>query len=170
MYKRIIMVSIILVLLIQTVSALQQTAGAINLTLEPGNSVTGKYGIRNDNNVSTNINFTIAGNGSEYVSYGKSIVLSPNEFRYVNITATAPDNYIGNKSIKLIIYALEEGKKGGQIQLDVRLGKYINLDIKEKQQSIPNKSPSIPAIIFIGVILLVYVVMKKKINKICFKT
>lgn len=165
MVKKIIILLVTLSLLIQQTSALQQTAGAINLTLEQGNITTGKYGIRNDNNVSTNINFSVIGNGSEYISYERNILLSPNEFRYVNVTATVPKNYNGTKSLKLIIYALEEGQKGGQVQLNVRLGKYINLDIKpvatQTQSSMPNQTPSIPAIIFIGIILLVYVIMKK---------
>ncbi len=61
-YKRIIMLLVTLSILIQSTSALQQTAGAINLTLEPGNSVTGKDGIRNDNNSSTTISFNVTGN------------------------------------------------------------------------------------------------------------
>ncbi len=160
--KRIIILMVTLSLMIQTAIALQQTAGAINLTLEPGNSTAGKYGIRNDNNASTSISFNVTGNGSEYILFDKEIILSPNEFRYINVTATIPKNYVGNKSLKLIIYALEEGQKGGQVQLNVRLGKYINLDIKELPQSSPKKSPSIPTFMFIGIILLVYVFMKKK--------
>lgn len=154
-----ILILVLLMVLIPSVSAIQQTSGAINLSVEPGNSVSGKYGIRNDNNETTTIEFTIVGNSSELISYEKNITLSPNEFRYINVTATIPKDYVGNNTKKYTIYALEEGDKGGQVQLNVRLGKYIYLDIKEPQVA-PKKSDSVSAIMFIGITLMAYVFMK----------
>ena len=155
-----ILIFVLMLVLIPSVSALQQTAGAINMSVEPGNSVVGKYGVRNDNNVTTTISFTIVGNISEFITYEKNITLSPNEFRYINVTATIPKDYVGNGTKKYTIYALEEGDKGGQVQLNVRLGKYIYLDITEPPMA-PKKSGSVPAIMFIGIIFMVYAFVKK---------
>lgn len=159
--KKLSIIVLLMLFLIPSVSALQQTAGAINLSVEPGYSVSEKYGIRNDNNVTTSIGFTVTGNGSEYISYEKNITLNPNEFRYVVITASVPKDYVGNTTTKLIIYALEEGDSGGQVQLNIRLGKYIYLNIIEPPV-VSKQAGFVPAFMLIGIIFVIYVVMKKK--------
>jgi len=158
-------------LLIPSVSALQQTSGAINLSVEPGNSITGKYGIRNDDsNNSVNVKFNVTGDASEFIIYEKIITLKPNEFRYVNVTATISKDYSGNNNLKAIIYALKEGNSGGQVQLDIRLGKYINLNIENqnilekipKNDNIPKSGDFMSTFMFIGIILTIYVMIKRK--------
>jgi len=156
---------LVLLFLISPVLALQQTSGAINLSVEPGNSVVGKYGVRNDENVSVDINFNVTGDASKFITYEKVVTLNPNEFRYINITANVPKDYVGSKNLTGTIYALKEGKKGGQVQINIRLGKNINLNIVESPISTPKVS-GFSSLMFIGMIFMVYVVIKiRKTNK-----
>lgn len=143
-----------------SVFALQQTSGALNYTISVGNSSTEKYGIRNDDNNSVNVKFNITGEASEFIIYEKNITLQPNEFRYIDVTASVPKEYKGNMTLKSTIYALKEGEKGGQAQINIRLGKNINLNIEEPPKEAKKSDNFMPTFIFIGVIFIVYVVMK----------
>lgn len=180
--NKFISLSIILLLIIPLqVAALQQTVGPVNITVMQGNESIAKYGIRNDENVSVTVKFNVTGDAVNYVKYPSKIILEPNNFTYVQLKAVIPKDYVGEKHINGTIYALKEGSKGGQVQLNVRLGKNINLNILEAPKppvnteehtnnSNNNGSSVIPVIITIivltsAIICVVMYSIRKRINK-----
>lgn len=127
MNKKILLFLSILILTINTTVALQQTVGELRTNITPGNSTLLQYKIYNEENASVNVSFNIEGQVSAYTSVMDSTVLNPHEYRIVNLTVSIPQDYTGSELINGTIYALKEGSSGGQVQLNIRLGKNIKV-------------------------------------------
>jgi hypothetical protein len=160
--RKISIIMLVLLVLIPSVSALQQTIGAVNISVEPGNSVISKYKITNEENKSVDIKFNVTGEISEFVSYEKNITLESKESRYINVTIKIPNDYSGENKLGGTIYALNEGRSGNQVQVNVRLGKNINLEVnKPKNDNII----IILSLILMCVVVFGYAIIKwKKLN------
>jgi len=130
MNKKIILLLIVLILSVESVSALQQTVGDLKANITIGDSKLLQYKVYNEDNVSVSVSFSIEGIVSNYTSFTEKIVLEPNQYKIVNLTVSIPQEYDGKKYINGTIYALKEGLSGGQVQLNIRLGKRIKVNVE----------------------------------------
>lgn len=164
--KKGILLLILIITLSFPVTALQQTAGELISNITVGNSSIMKYGLRNEENTSITVKFNITGNVSDYIEYPKELELEPSKLTYIELKTTIPVDYNGNDSLRGTIYALKEGSKGGQVQLNIRLGKNINLNVIKpdvKEQTTDGTSYAwIIGVITLIAIVLVAVVMNRK--------
>ncbi len=149
---------LMILLMISPVSALQQTTGALLINITQGEQGYAKYGIRNEDNQSVTVKLSVNGTIADYIEYPKEITMVPGEFTYVNVTTNISSDYNGSKQLDGIIYALKEGEKGGQVQLNIRLGKRISLNITEPLSKQETETPNnVWIIISITIICLVAV-------------
>ena len=176
MDKRIILLLIVLILSMESVSALQQTVGALYLNTSVGNSSSVQYGLKNEENISVTVKFNMTGTATPYIEYPKELTLEPNQFIYIKINSTIPSVYNGSDTLNGTIYALKEGSKDGQVQLNIRLGKKIQLNVlrsvvKDIDTTPLKVSTNIDSFmifggfVFISLIIIVILIMKKKSKK-----
>lgn len=169
MNKKIFLSLIILILTINTANALQQTVGELKTNITPGDSVPLHYKIYNEENTSVNVSFNIEGHVSFYTSVVNNTTLKPYEYCVVNLTVSIPQDYTGNKLINGTIYALKEGSSGGQVQLNIRLGKNIKVYvdkptiIKEPVKIVSKQSGYGSFIMVIGTFIIMCALIKYKI-------
>ena len=178
---QIVGILIVILYLITPVSALQQTVGELKANITIGDSKLLQYKVYNEDNVSVNISFDLEGDVSNYTSFTEKIVLKPNEYKTVNLTVSIPQEYDGSKFINGTIYALKEGSSDGQVQLNIRLGKRIKVNVEGLiDASVVGEMPEIIVIdelisdkngynkyiIVIGVLLIIgYAVIKYRNKK-----
>ena len=168
--KNIVMVIAITLLMINPVYALQQTSGALSINITEDEQGFAKYGLRNEENQTVTVKLSANGSIADYIDFPKELTLASGEFTYVNITTNLSSNYNGSRRLDGIIYALKEGEKGGQVQLNIRLGKRINLSIAEpvatNQPDSQNNNLVLGGITIIGIVIIVAVVMfRRKTNE-----
>jgi hypothetical protein len=161
--QKYIFLLIISIILLPSVTALQQTVGELTTNITAGNSSVLKYGIRNEENVSVTIKFNLTGDLSNYVEYPTEIIFAPNNFSYVELKVTIPDDYSGKNLLNGTIYALKEGATGGQVQLNIRLGKNINVHVIQTKGI--ESTYYIYAFILIASAIVIFVALKKKIKR-----
>ncbi len=164
--KYIIVVIAITLLMINPVSALQQTTGALSINITQGEQGFAQYGLKNEENQTVTVKLSVNGSIAEYINYPKELIMVSGQFTYINITTNLTPNYNGSRNLNGIIYALKEGEKGGQVQLNIRLGKRISLNIAEPmataQPETRKNIPGLGGITLIGIVVFVAVVMRRK--------
>jgi len=112
------------------VDALQQAGGTAKFELIPGESDIFVWGLRSDNQAETiTISLSAVGDGSEFLTFQKSISIDPQAVIYVPITVTIPDDYLGGIELKPRMYATEVGEDGGAARINIRMVKTITLTI-----------------------------------------
>ncbi len=157
---------ILFILLIPSVSALQQTVGKLEMITEIGEQNITQYGLRNEENIPVIVKFNVTGDIEPYIDYPHEIKLSPNQFTYIYISSNIPSSYIGSKNLNGTIYALKEGNKNGQVQLNIRLGKNIELIVKDQPKTIDIDNIYYSFIIIgIFILILIYFVIYIKKHK-----
>ncbi len=119
----------ILSIIIQDSYALQQQAGKIELNLNPGESKTFKLGLFNDKDVPSTVEIRADGEGSEFLSFSKSVEMPPKVMTYVEFQVSIPMDYQNNILLKPSVYAKEFGEKGGMTVIDIQAKKTVSLII-----------------------------------------
>ncbi len=137
--------------------AFQQTVGELTSNISVGNSTIMKYGIKNDENVSVTVKFNVIGTVSNYVEYPKELKLEPGQFVYVQIKVSIPASYSGESKLSGVIYALKEGEKGGQVQMNTQLAKKITVNVQK-----PKLLSATDGMIFIAIALCGAIVLIKR--------
>lgn len=164
--KSIVIVIAVIFTLISPVYALQQTTGALSINITQGEQGFAKYGLKNEENKTVTVKLSANGSIADYIDFPKELTIASGEFIYVNITTNLSSNYNGSRALNGTIYALKEGEKGGQVQLNIRLGKRINLNIAEpvatNQPDNQNNNLVLGVITIIGIVIIVAVVMRRK--------
>ena len=164
--KYIIVVLAITLLIINQASALQQTTGALSINITQGEQGLAQYGLKNEENKTVTVKLSANGSIADYIDFPKQLILSSGQFSNVNITTNLSSSYNGSRIINGTIYALKEGEKGGQVQLNIRLGKRISLNIAEPvataQSETRKNIPGLGGITLIGIVIFVAVVMRRK--------
>ena len=116
--------------------ALQQVAGRIVVDVRPGETKYFKWAILYDTNQSdvSNVNISASGNGSEFLSFPKSVALRPSgEITNVPVNVTIPANYSTNIELKPIIRATEAGEKIGSTIINIEMSKILSIVIDKNQ-------------------------------------
>ena len=146
----------IFLILIPTSFALQQTSGPLTINITQGEQGFASYGIRNEENETITVKLSAEGSIENYITYPKNLTIQPNELIYVNISTVISSNQ--TSSLNGTIYALKEGTSGGQVQLNIRLGKRISVNIT------PTSTNS--RLIYILVISITIIILFALIHKI----
>lgn len=111
--------------------ALQQLAGPITVNVKPGETKYFTWGLLTDQNSSNTVNLTADGTGSEFLSFPKSVVLTPGNLSLIQGNVTVPSAVPGGIELKPTIHALEVGKNGqlGGAQVNIQMSKVLTLII-----------------------------------------
>jgi len=116
-------------LLIQNAFALQQVAGALVIPVPIGGSNSARYGLMNDGNETITVSLRAEGDVAKYLSFPATVDLPSKKVIYTNVTATMPADYdvsLG-RNITGYLYALQEGKSSGQVQINVQMMKSVTI-------------------------------------------
>ena len=133
------------------VFGLQQTVGELTSNISAGNSSVLKYGIMNDDNYTVIVKLNVTGTVSDFVEYPAELKLEPGQFVYVQLKVNIPSDYSGKSELTGIVYALQEGKTDGQIQVNTQLAKKVTVNIN----SIDSKLNVYVAGIILVIILII---------------
>lgn len=139
---RIALIVVILVILpvaMTQAHALREVAGKVDVNITPGTSKAFTWGLLSDSNNTTTVQLTSQGQGSEFLSFPKSITLNAHALVYVNVTASVPSTYPGNVHLTPILYATQAGAQGGPTIINIQMAKMVTLAIA------PNPNPQIAA-------------------------
>ncbi len=139
------------------VFALQQTVGELISNISVGNSSIVKYEIKNDENVSAIVKFNITGTVSGFIEYPEELTLQPGQIAYIQLKITIPSDYSGVSQLSGIIYALKEGEKGGQVQINTQFAKKITVNVQK-----PKSINTVSSIILITIVLYGAMVLIKQ--------
>ncbi len=160
MNKRITLTIIVLIILTIPSLALQQTTGPLSINATVGSQIFTQYGLRNEENQSVTVKLSVNGSIENFINYPTQLTLAPNEFKYVNISTNISSDYDGPTNLNGTIYALKEGESGGQVQLNIRLGKLISLNIIK-----PTSNNNYIIITFISLIVAITILAMIKYKK-----
>jgi uncharacterized membrane protein len=140
-------------------TALQQTVGELTASIDPGNSTTLEYSIRNEESSPITVKFNITeGPLSDYVIYEHQLTFEPNTLTPIKISVSIPANYTGPSQLTGTIYALKEGSPDGQVQLNIQLGKNIKINVNR------HSSLYYFEIAFMAIAIIVAIVLIQKKN------
>jgi hypothetical protein len=116
-------------------AALREVAGQILVNIQPGQSQTFQWGIISDEGTPDTLQLNATGDGSDFLSFPKSVTVQPHQTLLINITATIPPDFAGNLTLVPELTATQGGQQGGQTVINLGLGKLVNLVIG------PNSNP-----------------------------
>jgi len=118
--------------------ALRQVAGKPEFNLKPGQSDSFEWGLASDEkSKEIAVELSATGDGSEFLSFEKSISIQPNTFEYITVTVSIPDDYPGNITLTPRLFATEFGEKGATTIINVQMAKTVTLTIS------PNDNPDL---------------------------
>ena len=159
--KIILLISFLTVIFLSAnnVDALQEVAGKVNIDLKPGQTKSFHWGIISDSNQTTMLNLSASGNGSEFLSYPKTITLSPNQLQNIQVNVTIPSTHGSVQTLTPFLTATEPGKTGGPTIINVQVIKIVTINI---QPSVVPEFGSLVGITFaISIIVTVFIIQIK---------
>ena len=137
-----IVIGFVLISIIPSSYALQEVAGKINLQIKPGETQHFNWGLLSDSNNATTVSLSASGSGSQFLSFPKSVTLSPHQIATVSVTVTVPSDYNGQSEITPYLFATQAGQPGGPTILNIQVMKIVTLDINETQNVQPTVTPT----------------------------
>jgi hypothetical protein len=128
-----ILISLCLVLVPSFVFAFGEITGPVVIHAPLGGSGVGKWGLVNNQTVE--VGLRVEGNASEYISLPSKVTLPPSGIYWVNVTAKIPSNYNVSQGTNItgVMYAVLEGKTGGQVQINLQLKKNVFVIVEQPQ-------------------------------------
>lgn len=165
-------------LLFPIVNALQQSGGPLIAYTPLGGSNETKWGIGNNDNVTISLKMRAEGEVANYVSFPTSVEIEPGKFVYIPIQTSLPKNEsLLGKSIAGSMYALLEGKSGGQVVINLQAKKSITIipyegEVKEKTNpmtgffALPAIGSSLGIMVFAAVVLIGVVIYLFKFKEV----
>ncbi|MDE1840384.1 MAG: hypothetical protein KGI09_00730 [Thaumarchaeota archaeon] len=130
-----IIVGVALISMISSSYALQEVAGKITLQMKPGENQNFNWGLLSDSDNTITVSLSASGNGSQFLSFPKTITLPPHQVVTVSVTATVPSNYNGQTELTPYLFATQAGQSGGPTILNVQVMKIVTLNINETQNT-----------------------------------
>ena len=121
------------------VDALQQSADPIVVDIKPGETQHVTWGLKSDNeNEIINVDIKAEGDGSEFLSFRKTLELEPNQpILWTTITVNIPEDYPGGIELTPSLFATTFQPMEGQISFNIVMKKTVYLNIA------PNDDPSL---------------------------
>jgi len=122
---------LLLVSIVNTVDALQQTATEVIIDIKPGETKTFEWGLKSDEeNEVTTVELSADRKGSEFLSFEKILEIEPQQVVYTTITVSIPDDYPGGIELKPKLHATQFGAEDiGGVVFNIKMGKVVNLNI-----------------------------------------
>jgi hypothetical protein len=110
--------------------ALLQVAGPIIIKIKPGETQTFQWGILPDNGKSANVTISTYGNGSQFLSFPKTVQLPVGKSIFVPIKVSIPTNYSGNDVLAPKLRATQAGvqSNGGSI-VNLEVAKNVTIRV-----------------------------------------
>lgn len=150
---------VITLLLANNATALQEVAGKINIDIKPGQTKSFQWGIMSDSNQTTTVNLSGSGNGSQFLSYPKTITLGPHQLQNVQVNVTMPSTYGSSQTLMPFLMATELGKTGGPTIINVQVVKVVTINIQPSV--VPEFGPLAGIIFAISIIVTVFIISSK---------
>ena len=150
---------IVTFLLVHNVEALQEVAGKINIDIKPGQTKSFQWGIMSDSNQTIIVNLSSSGNGSQFLSYPKTITLGPHELQNVQVNVTVSSTPGSEHTLMPLLMATELGKTGGPTIINVQVIKMVTINIQPSV--IPEFGPLAEMIFVISIIATVFIISSK---------
>jgi hypothetical protein len=116
--------------------ALQQVAGEIDVAVKPGESSSFQWGLLSDSEQEIEVQLRAEGDGSEFMLFPSSAVLSPGTLYWVNVNVTVPGDHLGSVELQPSLFATELGEQGGATVMNIQMQKVVKLTI------LPNPTPA----------------------------
>ncbi len=139
--KKILAFAFIVLLFVSTTyqaDALRQVAGKPEFSLKPGQSDSFEWGLASDDSSKViTVELSSSGDGSEFLSFEKTITIDPLKFKYTTVTVNIPDDYPGDITLTPRLFATEFGQKGATTVINVQMAKTVTLNIA------PNDNPKL---------------------------
>jgi hypothetical protein len=130
--KKIILITLVCLAIIPSlVFAFGEVAGPVVIYAPIGGSGVGRWGL--GHNETVNVKLRVEGNASQYISLPSEITLPPSGIYWVNVTARIPSNYNVSQGMNItgVMYAVLEGKTGGQVQINLQLKKNVFVIVEQ---------------------------------------
>jgi len=134
--KQVVIITIFTLLFVSAISenvdALSQTVEEIMVDIKPGETQTFRWGLASDKeNQITTVEMSAEGEGSEFLSFEKSIELEdPEQIVYTTITVSIPEDYPGGIELKPKLFATDlDGVTIGNMMFEIAMEKTVNLNI-----------------------------------------
>ena len=125
-----LMIIPIVSLTIDDAYSLRQVAGQILIELKPGESETFEWGLASDDkNEITVVELSAEGDGSEFLSFPKTLEIDPGKTIFTKVTVSIPPDYPGGIELTPHLIATEFGEQGGATIINIRMLKIVNLDV-----------------------------------------
>lgn len=123
--------SMLLILpIISNVDAFLQTGTPVNTNLNHGESLTFQWGLMVQEGENTTIELSAKGEGSELLSFPKTIEAETGVWNIIDITITIPEDYPTDVLITPALYAVIEGEKGeGVLNVNVQMKNTLTIII-----------------------------------------
>jgi hypothetical protein len=160
--QKILFLAIVVILLapmILSSYALREVAGPIVLNMKPGEQMSFKWGLLSDSSIPINVTLSVQGNGSQFLSFPKSVTLPPQQPVYVSVNASIPSTYVGNSQFKPFLFATQAGQEGGPTILNLQVLKIVTLNINASQNiQFTAQNKTVPEFSFATLILLISII------------
>ncbi len=108
---------------------LGQTAGETIVNIQPGETQTVEWGLISIKEETIQVSLRAEGEGKELLTFPKTLDLFPNEWTFVDITISIPEDHPNDVKLEPAVFALDEGKKGGGVSFNVQMMRVVTIFI-----------------------------------------
>lgn len=117
--------------------ALQQVAGEIKVTVQPGQTSSFQWGLLSDIDQPSTVRLHAEGEGAEFLQFPDSVILEPGKFYWVTVSVTVPADHPGPAEIQPSLFATEQGETGGATVMNIQMQKVVKLTIRPNPDQAP---------------------------------
>lgn len=113
----------------QNSRGLGQTANNLVYEIQPGESETLQWGLRNSDEKMITVTLNISGEGSEFVSFPKTLEIPPRGWVWADITVTIPKNHPNDVYLGPRLSALQPADTDKVVRLSFEVQKQLDIKI-----------------------------------------
>ena len=106
---------------------LGQTAGETIVNMQPGETQTVKWGLISIKEETIQVSLRAEGEGKELLTFPETLDLFPNEWTFIDITISIPEDHPNDVKLEPAVFALDEGKKGGGMSFNVQMMRVVTI-------------------------------------------
>ena len=132
-----VLLVVALVPMISNSYALQEVAGKIILNLSAGQTQRFNWELVSDSSNSTTVALSASGNGSEMLSFPKTVTLQPHQMVTISVTSSVPPYYSGPSQLTTFLFATQKCQAGGPTILNVQVMKIVTMNINGTSHTPP---------------------------------
>ena len=106
---------------------LGQTAGETIVNIQPGETQTVEWGLISIKEDTIQVSLRAEGEGKELLTFPETLDLFPNEWTFIDITISIPEDHPNDVKLEPAVFALDEGKKGGGMAINVQMMRVVTI-------------------------------------------